>query len=233
MTDVPVTYVVVENSRGNWIFAQYGALEVPFAHISKSRVKIPCGGGLDETGKGRCSGREKTARYLARSPKWRSGVRRMAFLLLSEERPEAKGRQFIPYFYRCISGTNAPQSHPHKHTRGHSTPSHGWPINTDNSCTCTSSSRGASLSQNTFAGSHKGAGRICHPPSVRLHLLPFLFPSHLLLELKKPFDPLQKRGKQKKKTDSIRLLSVFLCRVICSRPKIALVYIQSMTSVMT
>lgn len=127
--------------------------------------------GWDE--KGRYSRREKTARYLARRPKWRSGVRRKAFLLLSEERPEAKGRQFILYFYRCMLGTNAPQYHSHKHKRRHPKPSHGWLLNTDNSCTCTRSGRGVPLSQSTFARSHKEAARICHPPSVCLHLLPF------------------------------------------------------------
>lgn len=103
---------------------------------------------------------------------------------------------------------NAPQSRTHKHARRHSKMSHRRLLNTDNSCTCTRSRRGAPLSQSTFARSHKGAGRICRPPSVRLHLLPFFFhPSDA--GIKWALWPHIKKGGQKQNETKNKALSFF------------------------
>lgn len=163
--------------------------------------------GWDE--EGRYSRRVKTARYLARRPKWRSGVRRTASLFLSEERPEAKGRQFAPYFYRCMSGTNAPQSHSHKHTRKHSEMSHGWLLNTDNSCTCTSKPK-------HICKKSQRSGKDLSPSVCALESVAF---SHLSNAwIKRVLWPRTKKednSNNNKKQTSIRLLSLILCTVIC------------------
>lgn len=100
---IDMAHVAVGGVSENWIFVLYWAFELLFAHISKSCIKIPSGGGCGEK-EGRYSNREKTAFYLARRPKWRSGVRRTAFLFLSEDRPEAKGSAVHPIFLPVCVG---------------------------------------------------------------------------------------------------------------------------------
>lgn len=169
-------------------FARYGAFELPFTHISKSRVKTPRGEGRGETSKEDTAG-GKRLRVI-----WPAALgdgvacagRRASSSVKRDPRQRVGSSSHIPTDVRREQ--NAPRSRTHKRARRHSKMSHGRLLNTDNSCTCTRSRRGAPLSQSTFARSHKGAGRICRPPSVRLHLLPFFFSTRLMLELNEPFD---------------------------------------------